>query len=140
VNGPAAATEADRAGERQGLQAVLAILLTIVVLALAGRDGAVASLPALAAVAVPCAALSVALYLHRHSWGGERTYVDLWSIPHLLAGAFLGLLGIGLARVAAIAVAWELIEIVSRVREHPLNRAIDVALALGGCALVAAVA
>ena len=54
------------------------------------------------------------------------------TVPHARGGVLLGLLGLGVAWVVAIAALWECIEIVSAVDEYPTNRAADILLALTG--------
>ena len=79
---------------------------------------------------------SAVLRVHRHGFGREGRYLDLWSIPHFLVGALLGLCGVGLVPLAVLVLAWELVEVVSRVFEYPTNRVVDVGLAIGGwCAV-----
>ena len=84
------------------------------------------------AMAIPWAAFSVFLRLRRRGLGREGRYLDWWSIPHTLVGVLFALLRIEGVIVAAIAIAWELIEIGTRVQEHPANRVIDVVLAVAG--------
>jgi len=64
--------------------------------------------------------------------GFEGKYVDWWSIPHFITGVLFGLLGVRLAYVAAIAIAWEIVEIYANTPECPTNRATDVVLAVTG--------
>jgi hypothetical protein len=61
-------------------------------------------------------------------------------VPHFLGGVILAMFGIGLVWVAALATAWEGVELASRVDEYPTNRVCDIALAIGGWALVNAIA
>src|ERR1041385_3486969 len=77
-------------------------------------------------------AFSIALRTHQTTWGKEGRVLDWWSVPHFLAGVLFGLFGIGVAWVVACAAAWEGVELVSAVEEHPANRAADIALALSG--------
>jgi hypothetical protein len=78
----------------------------------------------------------IALRTHTNTWGRERHYLDWWSVPHFLGGVLLAMFGIGLVWVAALATAWECVELASRVDEYPTNRVCDIALAVGGWALV----
>ncbi len=86
------------------------------------------------AVAVPWIALGVTLRLKQDTLGFEGTYVDWWSVPHFVGGVLLGLLGVPLVYAFAIAIVWELVEILAHAREHPANRVVDVALAVAGWA------
>ncbi len=94
----------------------------------------------LAAMAIPWLAIGITLQVKRGTYGREGRVVDLWSIPHLLGGALLGAVGVGLPWVVAIAVVWELVEITARVPEYPTNRVADVVLAVVGWAAIAAFA
>jgi hypothetical protein len=119
--------------ERNGVLAVLSLLLAAVCVAFLGHDLTLVVSPWLfGALLVPAAAFSVLLRTHRDTWGREGRYFDFWSIPHFLVGVFAFLLGVALPIVAAIAVAWELIELAARVREYPTNRLTDVVLAVAG--------
>jgi hypothetical protein len=95
--------------------------------------------PVFIGIAVPTFLFSVFLRTHRDTWGRERTYLDLWSIPHFLVGVLLWLVGVDLIWAIVIAVTWELIERVSRVYEHPTNRVMDVVLAVAGWTITEAV-
>jgi hypothetical protein len=119
--------------ERNGVLAVLSLLLAVACIAFLGRDLRLVVSPWIfGALLVPAAAFAVLLRTHRDTWGREGRYVDYWSIPHFLVGVFGFLLGVALPVVAAIAVAWELIELAARVREYPANRVTDVVLAVAG--------
>jgi hypothetical protein len=85
------------------------------------------------AIALPWTALSIVLRMHRDTWGRERKYVDLWSIPHAIGGVLLGLFGVGVLWVLALTVWWEVAESWSRVFEHVTNRVTDVVIAVAGC-------
>ena len=82
----------------------------------------------------------IALRTHTNTWGRERHYIDWWSVPHFLGGVIPAMFGIGLVWVAALATAWEGVELASRVDEYPTNRVCDIALAIAGWALVNAIA
>ena len=88
----------------------------------------------IACVAVPWAGFDVVLRKNLESIGAERKYIDWWSVPHYFAGVLLGLFGIGLGFVVAIAIVWEVIEIYSNTREYLANRVVDVVLAGAGWA------
>jgi hypothetical protein len=88
----------------------------------------------LAALGIPWLGFSIVLRIRRRDWGAEGKYLDLWSIPHVIAGALFGLLDIGLVPVFVVAVAWECVEAVSQVFEHFTNRVTDVVIALVGWA------
>ncbi len=88
------------------------------------------------ALALPWIGFSALLRVRRDSLGAEGKYVDLWSIPHVVAGALLALFGLPLAWVIVVLVWWEAVEIVSRVFEHPTNRVTDIVIALAGWELV----
>ena len=88
--------------------------------------------PVLAAVVLPWVALGALLRIKQSSLGFEGKYVDLWSIPHFVAGALLALVGLPLLFVVAIATVWEVVEIYARTREYPTNRIADIILAAGG--------
>ncbi|HEY5944933.1 MAG TPA: hypothetical protein VIV40_05550 [Kofleriaceae bacterium] len=88
----------------------------------------------IAAVAAPWAGFDALLRHKQRTLGFERKCVDWWSVPHFFAGVLLGLFGVGVAFVAAIACVWEVVEIYSNVREYPTNRVADVVLAIAGWA------
>ena len=94
----------------------------------------------IAAIAVPWFALGVVLRVKQTTLGAEGKYVDLWSVPHCIGGVLLGLVGVPLGVVVAIAAVWEIVEIAARTREYPANRVIDVALAAAGWAVANAAA
>jgi hypothetical protein len=124
--------------ERLDRLAALTAGMTMGVGALVLERGGLAVAPWLAiALVAACAVTSLVLQRKRRSWGREGRVVDLWSVPHFLAGATLGALGLGLPEVLAIAVVWEGVELVARVPEAPANRAADVALAALGWACLA---
>jgi len=119
--------------ERTALLGILTLLAGVGVVVLVLVHGHLL-VPAwvIAAVAVPWAGFALWLRVNRRGLGREGRYVDWWSIPHTFAGIVLGMVGIEGAVVTALAVGWELIEIGTRVREHPANRVIDVVLAVAG--------
>ena len=125
--------------ERTTLLGVLTLLTFVGIMTLVFTRGRLlVPLWVVAAIGVSCAAFSVTLRVKRRGIGREGRYIDWWSIPHTVGGALLALVQIEGWIVAAIAIGWELIEIGTRVREHPLNRVIDVALAIAGWAAVSA--
>jgi hypothetical protein len=125
--------------ERTRLLAVLTSATLVGILALVLLRGRLlVPMWVIATIAVPWAAFSALLRVKRRGLGREGRYLDWWSIPHAVGGALLALVRIEGWIVAAIAVGWELIEIGTRVREHPVNRVIDVALALVGWAVISA--
>jgi hypothetical protein len=122
-----------RADERTGVLVGLGLALILGAIALLHDDLALVVSPAaFVALFVPTAILSAFLRTHLDTWGREGTYVDLWSIVHFLSGVLAYLMSIDLVYVVAIAVAWELIEVVARVQEHPFNRVADLILAMAG--------
>jgi hypothetical protein len=123
----------DTRTERTGLLAALSGLLALSCIVLFAPRVTLAVPPMVfAGLFIPAAAFSIFLRLNARTWGREGEYIDLWSIPHFLLGVFAFLLGIDLAHVVVVAVAWELIEVAARVREHTSNRVTDVVLAVAG--------
>jgi hypothetical protein len=121
--------------ERTALLGVLTVLAgtgTILLVLVRGR--LLVPVWMIVAIAVPWAGFSIWLRIRRQGLGREGRYVDWWSIPHAVAGVLFALVQIEGVVVAAVAIGWELIEIGTRVREHPVNRAIDVGLAVAGWA------
>jgi hypothetical protein len=119
--------------ERRGLMAVLGAALVLGFYLLAHRQWTLTEpTPVVVAAFAAWSGLAFFLWRHRKSYGREGHYLDLWSIPHFFTGTLVWLLGGGIGWVAMLAVVWEMIELVSRVRERPANRVIDVLLALGG--------
>lgn len=125
--------------ERTQLLAVLTAItaISIFVLVLV-RGRLLVPMWTVVAIAVPWAGFSLWLRIKRQGLGREGYYLDWWSIPHAVGGALLALVHIEGVLVAAIAIGWELIEIGTRVREHPVNRVIDVVLAIAGWAVTTA--
>ena len=86
-------------------------------------------------------------FLKRHWW--ERPYVDLWTVPHALMGMLVAAAGVfwdanvwlGLLAVLVLALAWELIEHVTRLSkvEKMTNKVSDVLAAMVGYGLGLAV-
>jgi len=70
----------------------------------------------------------------------EGKYIDLWLIPHLLIGILLGQLfllinfnlTISLIIILALAIIWELFEIIIKIKEAIPNKIIDVLAAIVG--------
>jgi len=70
----------------------------------------------------------------------EGTWVDLWSVVHLLSGLLIGLFFyyIGLHAVAGVVVAlvaltaYELFEVLAKIQESPTNRFMDVVVGMMG--------
>lgn len=130
-----------RSRENTRLLAVLGVAMTIAVGALVVlHHRLLVGWPVIGVLAVPWLAFTIALRVRQDTWGREGQIVDWWSIPHFVAGALFGLVGIGGATVAAIAIAWEAVELVARAEEYPANRVTDVALAISGWAAVNAIA
>lgn len=120
--------------ERTGLFALLAaVSLAAALLLLVFGSRLLVSPWVVVAIALPWTALSIVLRAHRDTWGRERKYVDLWSIPHVIGGVLLGLFGVGVVWVLALTVWWEFAESWSRVFEHVTNRVTDVVIAVAGC-------
>ena len=83
-------------------------------------------------IVAPWTALTFFLWSQRETYGREGRYLDFWSISHFGAGIVAWSIGVGAVWLIALAVAWELVEIVSRVHEYPANRVVDTLLAVGG--------
>jgi hypothetical protein len=119
--------------ERTVLLGCLTAVSGLAVTALVGmRWQPRAPIAVIAAVGAVVLGMSAVLRVRRTDWGRERRYLDLWSVPHFLVGVGLALCGVALWEVAALAVIWELIELLCRVREYPSNRVVDVVLAIAG--------
>jgi hypothetical protein len=126
--------------ERTRLLQILAIIFSVVVIAiLAWRHARCVHWVCIVGIAGVWGGTGIALRTHQKTWGKELRYVDWWSVPHFLSGVLLAMFGIGVAWVAALAIAWELIEITAAVDEYPTNRVVDVVLALAGWLLVNAI-
>lgn len=124
-----------RAREKTGLLAALGGLLTLVTAIVVWQHHLLIVRPwVVGAIAVPWLALAVTLRLKQDTIGIEGTYVDWWSVPHFVGGVLLGLIGVPLVYAFAIAIVWELVEILAHAREHPANRIVDVVLAVAGWA------
>jgi hypothetical protein len=119
--------------ERTVLLGVLTLLTVAGILTLVlVRGRPLVPMWVIAAIAVPWVGFSAWLRTHLRGLGREGRYLDWWSIPHTFGGVLLALVRIEGWIVLAIAAGWELIEIGTRVREHPVNRVIDVVLAVVG--------
>ena len=131
---------ADTSGERTTLLALLTAGFAAGFVAIMGpRLFEAIQSPVFIGIAAPLVLFTAFLRTHRDTWGRERKYLDLWSIPHFLVGVLLWLAGVDLIWTIVIAVTWELIETVSRVYEHPTNRVMDVVLAVAGWTITEAV-
>jgi hypothetical protein len=130
----------DASDERRTLFAFLTAGLVVGFVALMGpRLFESFQSPLFVGLFVPTAAFAAFLATHRDTWGQERAYVDLWSIPHFLVGVQLWLVGVDLIWTTVLAVTWELIETASRVHERSTNRVTDVVLAVSGWLITSAV-
>ncbi|HEY4183399.1 MAG TPA: hypothetical protein VGM90_41530 [Kofleriaceae bacterium] len=89
-----------------------------------------------ALVAVVWVGSTAILRARQDTLGIEGAIVDWWSIPHLMSGVMLGIVGVPLLFIVGIAVAWEIIELTSHIDEYRLNRVADLALAISGWFLV----
>jgi hypothetical protein len=122
------------------LQVLSAIFATAVIALLYWRNHRLVNWAWIGGAGMVWGGGGIALRTHEETWGKEFRYLDWWSVPHFLGGVLLAMFGIGVAWVAALAVAWECIELASRVEEYPTNRVCDLALAVGGWAIVNAIA
>jgi hypothetical protein len=121
--------------EKTWLLAILGALLSIITLIVIWQTHRpIVPWWGVAGVALPWAGFTAVLRTNQQSLGAEGKYIDWWSVPHYFAGVLLGLLGIGLGFVVAIAIVWEVIEIYAHTREHAANRVVDVVLAIAGWA------
>lgn len=124
-----------RTRENTWLLAALGGLLTLVTAIVVWQHHHVIVRPwVLGAIAVPWLALGVTLRLKQDTIGFEGTYVDWWSVPHFVGGVLFGLVGVPLVYAVAIAIVWELVEILAHAHEEPANRIVDAVLAVAGWA------
>jgi hypothetical protein len=126
-------TSHEPTGENTKLLALLATLFGCLVVALViVRHRLLVRWTVVVVVALAWFTSWLVLRLRRDTWGRERRVVDWWSLPHGLGGVLLGLLGLGGGTVVIVGLAWESVEVASRVKEFTVNRIADVVLGFVG--------